>query len=85
MANRELMDNQVDPRAQQLFKLLVEQYIADGSPIASKTLATRPEVTVSSATVRNIMGDLEAMGLVKSVPTACWIRAMAVANCPSER
>ena len=46
MANKELMDNQVDPRAQQLFKLLVEQYIDDGLPIASKKLATRPDVTL---------------------------------------
>ena len=70
MQGTEFTDNQVAPRAQQLFKLLVEQYIADGTPIASKALATRPEVQVSSATVRNIMGDLEALGLVTSPHTS---------------
>ena len=63
-------NRQVDQRAQQLFKLLVEQYIAEGNPVASKALATLPEVAVSSATVRNIMGELEAAGLVKSPHTS---------------
>jgi len=70
MNGSESLETQVAPRAQQLFKLLVEQYIAEGMPIASKALATRPEVTVSSATVRNIMGDLEALGLVASPHTS---------------
>ena len=63
-------DGDVDFRAQQLFKLLVEQYIADGNPVASKALATLPGVGVSSATVRNVMGDLEALGLVSSPHTS---------------
>ena len=66
----ERTDSQIDPRAQQLFKLLVEQHIADGNPVASKALANLPEVSVSSATVRNIMGDLEQMGLVRSPHTS---------------
>ena len=64
------MEDQVGERAQNLFKLLVEQYIADGNPVASKALATLPEVGVSSATVRNIMGDLESLGLVMSPHTS---------------
>ena len=63
-------NSQVDDRAQRLFKLLVEQYIADGTPVASKALATLPEVSVSPATVRNIMGSLEAQGLVTSPHTS---------------
>lgn len=66
MPSNDSFDNQVNQRAQQLFKLLVEQYIADGTPVASKALATRPEVAVSPATVRNIMGELESRGLVSS-------------------
>jgi len=50
---------EVDHRAQQLLKLLVEHYISDGTPVASKALAMLPQVQVSSATVRNVMGDLE--------------------------
>ncbi len=61
---------QVGDRAQHLFKLLVEQYIAEGTPVASKALAKRPEIAVSSATVRNIMGELESVGLVTSPHTS---------------
>ena len=57
---------EVDGRAQQLLKMLVEHYIADGAPVASKTLAASPALRVSSATVRNVMADLEARGLVAS-------------------
>ena len=58
-----------DPRAKQLLKLLVEHYIAEGTPVASKALATLPGVEVSSATVRNVMSDLESMGLcVRHIP-----------------
>ena len=60
----------VDPRAKQLLKLLVEHYISDGTPVASKALAMLPQVQVSSATVRNVMGDLESLGLVSSPHTS---------------
>lgn len=63
-------DDKLDERAQMLFKLLVEQYIVDGMPVASKTLAAHPSVSVSSATVRNIMADLEHRGLVRSPHTS---------------
>lgn len=56
----------VSERAQQLFKMLVEHYLADGVPVASKTLASTKEIALSSATVRNVMADLEMRGLVSS-------------------
>ena len=61
---------QADDRAEQLFKLLVECYIDDGRPVASKALAQNPTVHVSAATVRNIMARLEGRGLVKSPHTS---------------
>ena len=64
------MEDPVDPRAQLLFKMLVEEYLAQGVPVASKRLASLPTVGVSSATVRNIMADLEAQGLVQSPHTS---------------
>lgn len=70
MSVQDSLKEQMPARAQQLLKLLVEQYIADGTPVASKALATLPDVQVSSATVRNVMGDLEAYGLVKSPHTS---------------
>ena len=50
-----------DPRAQ----LLAIEHYTRGTPVASKALATLPGVEVSSATVRNVMSDLESMGLVR--------------------
>jgi len=64
------LEDSVDPRARALFKMLVEEYLAGGVPVASKRLASMPSVTVSSATVRNIMADLEARGLVQSPHTS---------------
>ena len=68
--NGKSFGGEVDHRAQQLLKLLVEHYISDGTPVASKALAMLPQVQVSSATVRNVMGDLEALGLVSSPHTS---------------
>lgn len=62
--------SEVDERAQLLFKKLVEHYLADGVPVASRTLASAADITVSSATVRNVMADLEARGLVASPHTS---------------
>ena len=67
---RKQAEDAVDERARLLFKLLVERYIADGSPVASKLLASSPEIEVSSATVRNIMAELEERGLVRSPHTS---------------
>ena len=71
----------LDERAQLMLKHLVEQYISDGQPVASKRLASQPGVEVSAATVRNIMGELEQRGLVRSphtsagkVPTSMGLR-----------
>lgn len=66
-----MQDSQsVDERAQVLLKRLVEHYIAEGTPAASKVLAAQPGVQVSPATVRNIMGELESRGLVRSPHTS---------------
>jgi len=67
---RKQAEDAVDERAQLLFKLLVERYLADGMPVASKVLAANPEVEVSSATVRNIMAELEDRGWVRSPHTS---------------
>jgi heat-inducible transcriptional repressor len=63
-------DENIDERAQRLLKMLVEHYLAQGTPVASKTLATQPGVDVSPATVRSIMAELEARGLVVSPHTS---------------
>ena len=63
-------DDVIGERAQRLLKMLVEHYLAQGTPVASKTLATQPGIDVSPATVRSIMAELEARGLVVSPHTS---------------
>jgi len=56
----------LDERAAELLKLLVERYIREGQPVASRTLARASGVLLSSATIRNVMADLDELGLVSS-------------------
>jgi heat-inducible transcriptional repressor len=67
---RKQAEDGLDERAQLVFKLLVEQYIADGTPVPSRLLASQPGVEVSPATVRNILAELETHGLVRSPHTS---------------
>tara|TARA_B100000405_G_scaffold198433_1_gene139124 strand:- start:23 stop:1078 length:1056 start_codon:yes stop_codon:yes gene_type:complete len=60
----------LSPRAHHLLKALVEQYIRDGQPVGSRTLSRDSGLDVSPATVRNVMADLEEMGLIKSPHTS---------------
>ncbi|MGE0486152.1 MAG: heat-inducible transcriptional repressor HrcA [Gammaproteobacteria bacterium] len=71
----------LNERAQYLFRLLVERYIADGQPVGSRTLARDSRLDLSPATIRNAMADLEDLGLIKAphtsagrVPTALGYR-----------
>ncbi len=58
------------PRAQHLLKVLVECYIRDGQPVGSQTLVRESGLEISSATVRNVMAELEEHGLVTSPHTS---------------
>lgn len=57
---------ELDRRSRALLKTLVESYIRDGRPVASASLARDSGLSLSSATVRNVVADLEAMGYVAS-------------------
>ena len=48
----------------------MDQYIQQGSPVGSRTLSRLPGIDISAASVRNVMGDLEQMGLLKSPHTS---------------
>ena len=68
-------------RAQILLKTLVERYVAEGQPVGSRTLSKYSALDLSPASIRNVMADLEDMGLVTSphtsagrVPTALGYR-----------
>jgi len=62
--------NNLNERSQQLFKVLVEHYINDGQPVGSKTLSNDEQINLSPATVRNVMADLEHLGLIISPHTS---------------
>lgn len=64
------MTTELTPRAQTLLKTLVEAYIREGQPVGSRALARESGLELSPATVRNIMLDLEEMGLVVSPHTS---------------
>lgn len=53
-----------------LFKALVEHFISDGQPVGSRTLARDLNMDLSPATIRNIMADLEDLGLLQSPHTS---------------
>ena len=57
-------------RAEILLRTLVDRYISDGQPVGSRTLAKQAGLEVSPATVRNVMADLEDLGLVVSPHTS---------------
>jgi heat-inducible transcriptional repressor len=61
---------ELDERAQILFRHLIQSYTRDGQPVGSKSLAQQSGLDVSSATIRNIMANLENMGLVNSPHTS---------------
>ena len=60
----------LDDRSKLLLKALVEHYIADGQPVGSRTLSRASGLELSPATIRNVMSDLEEMGLIVSPHTS---------------
>jgi len=60
----------LNERAQILLKTLVERYISDGQPVGSRALQQYSGLEISSATIRNVMSDLEDVGLVSSPHTS---------------
>ena len=60
----------MDDRAKSLLKTLVELYIAEGQPVGSRTLSKASGLELSPATIRNVMSDLEDLGLIVSPHTS---------------
>jgi heat-inducible transcriptional repressor len=54
----------LDPRARAILRAVIEDYIITAAPVGSQALVDRYHLDVSSATVRNILGELEAVGLL---------------------
>jgi len=57
-------------RAQHLLRVLIQRYIRDGQPVGSRALAKDSGLDLSPATIRNVMSDLEDLGLVSAPHTS---------------
>ncbi|MCB2013535.1 MAG: heat-inducible transcriptional repressor HrcA [Sphingobium sp.] len=55
---------ELNDRARDIFRLVVETYLGTGTPVGSKTLSQLPGLNLSSASIRNVMQDLEELGLL---------------------
>ena len=68
--SHEARDEALNERAQRLLRVLVESYIRDGQPVGSRLLSRDSGLNLSSATIRNVMADLEELGFVASPHTS---------------
>ncbi|EEX09060.1 heat-inducible transcription repressor HrcA [Ruegeria lacuscaerulensis ITI-1157] len=73
--------DEMNDRSREVFRLIVENYLESGEPVGSRTLTRSLSEKVSAATVRNVMQDLEFLGLLDSphvsagrVPTQMGLR-----------
>ncbi len=64
------MDVELSQRSRQILEAIVEDYIATAEPVGSSAVARRHSLSFSSATVRNVMANLEEMGLLTSPHTS---------------
>ncbi len=63
-------EESLSERARHLLRVLVESYIRDGQPVGSRVLSRESGLQLSSATIRNVMADLEELGFVASPHTS---------------
>ena len=57
---------ELDQRSREIFKLIVEDFLKDGLPVGSRKLSIKLNSTLSPASVRNVMYDLQESGLLRS-------------------
>jgi len=62
--------DQLNARSQTLLKKLIQHYVRSGQPVGSRTLSRDSELGLSPATIRNVMADLEEVGLICSPHTS---------------
>jgi heat-inducible transcriptional repressor len=85
---------EISERAREVFRHVVESYLDAGTPIGSRTVSRLPGINLSPASIRNVMQDLEELGLLSHphtsagrVPTESGLRlfvdAMMQAAAPS--
>ena len=62
--------SELPERAQTLLRVLIDRYTDEGTPVGSRALARMSDLNLSPATVRNVMADLEDLGLVRAPHTS---------------
>jgi heat-inducible transcriptional repressor len=62
--------SELSERSREIFRLIVDGYVATGEPVGSRTLSRRLAQNLSPATIRNVMADLEEAGLLYSPHTS---------------
>jgi heat-inducible transcriptional repressor len=61
---------QLNERSRDIFRQIVESYLATGDPVGSRNISRLLQVTLSPASVRNVMQDLEQLGLIYAPHTS---------------
>ena len=81
MAENPSLLAEMNDRSREVFRRVVEGYLASGDPVGSRTLTRTMQEKVSAATIRNVMQDLEYLGLLDSphvsagrIPTQLGLR-----------
>src|SRR4028119_2484621 len=62
--------SEMTERAREVFRLVVDNYLASGAPVGSRTLSKLPGMNLSPASIRNVMQDLEELGLLSHPHTS---------------
>jgi heat-inducible transcriptional repressor len=62
--------NELNERSREIFRLIVDGYVATGEPVGSRTLSRLLDHHLSPATIRNVMADLEELGLLYAPHTS---------------
>lgn len=60
----------LNDRSREIFREIVESYLESGHPVGSRTVSQRLKGTLSAASIRNVMADLEAIGLLEAPHTS---------------
>ena len=60
------MIQELNDRSREIFRILVDEYVATGEPVGSRTISRRLQGPLSAASVRNVMADLAELGLLSS-------------------
>ncbi len=64
------MIQELNDRSREIFRIIVDEYVKSGEPVGSRTISRRLTTSLSPASVRNVMADLEEIGLLHSPHTS---------------